>query len=157
MKNKLATPILIACALLLAIVNGVGLFAHMFEIPKMLSSAEALASVLNSDTGQPQKFWMPLHGMILLTLILSLVFNWKNRGRKKLVLIVFACYIYISVVSIFFAKELFAFQEITDAAEFTRQTSQWILLSWHRPIIGLAIAWLLMVAISRPSIPVNRA
>jgi hypothetical protein len=152
MKAKLATPVLIACTLFLAITGGVGLYEHMFGIPKLLSSPAALIETTNSDMGQPQKFWIPLHGLVLTTLIMSLVFNWKNFGRKKLILSVFIGYLYISVVSIFFAKELFAFKEITDAAEFTSQTSRWILLSWHRPIIGLVSVVLLMIAISRPSL-----
>jgi hypothetical protein len=150
MKNKLATPFLIACAILMAMVNGTGVYQHMFDIPKMLSSSIAFAEALNNNMGQPQKFWIPLHGMIFITLVLSLIFNWKNPARKKLVLTVFLGYLYISVISIPFAQQLFAFQEITDASEFTRRTNLWILLSWHRVIIGLASVVLLMIAISRP-------
>lgn len=151
MKAKLATPVLIACAMLLTIGNGTGIYEHLFGIPKMLSSPIAYMETTNSDMGQPQKFWIPLHAMILLTLILSLVFNWKNKRRKYLILATFISYIYISIVSIFFARELFAFKEITDPAVFSEQTSRWILLSWHRPIIGLASVVLLMIAISRPA------
>ncbi|MNE80646.1 hypothetical protein D3C80_1772350 [compost metagenome] len=90
--------------------------------------------------------------MILITLILSMVFNWKNPDRKKLVLAVFISYIYISIISIVFAKVLFTFVDINDANEFARQTHRWILLSWHRPIVGLVSAVLLMIAISRPAL-----
>jgi hypothetical protein len=151
MKTKFATPVLIACALFLAIGNGTGLYEHMFGIPAMLSSPESLNTATNSDSGQPTRFWIPLHGLIFLTLILSLVFNWKNSNRKKLVLTVFLSYIYISIVSIFFAQQLFAFKEITDLHEFADRTTTWLALSWHRPLMGLASVILLMVAISRSS------
>lgn len=152
MKTKLATPALIVCALLLAIGNGTGVYEHLFGIPKMLSSVTTLHETINSTTGQPQKFWIPLHAMILVTLILSMIFNWKNPDRKKLVLAVFISYVYISIVSIVFAKVLFTFVDINDASEFARQTHRWIILSWHRPIVGLVSAVLLMIAISRPSL-----
>ncbi|MBL0741443.1 hypothetical protein [Chryseolinea lacunae] len=151
MKAKLATPLLIACALFLAIGNGTGLYEHMFAIPAMLSSPDALHNVINSNQGQPTRFWIPLHALILITLILSLIFNWKDPNRKRLVLMVSISYLYISIVSIFFAKQLFAFEDIADVQEFARQTSRWIALSWHRPMMGLASVVLLMVAISRSS------
>ena len=152
MKTKLATPVLIACTLFMTIVAGVGIYEHMFGIPRMLSTPTALIEMSNASQGQPEKFWIPLHALSLLTLILSMTFNWRNPNRKKLILAVFIGYIYISVVSIFFARELFAFKELTDITEFNRQTKQWILLSWHRPIIGLISVVLSMIAISKPSL-----
>ena len=152
MKTKLATPVLIACTLFMTIVAGVGIYEHMFGIPRMLSTPTALIEMSNASQGQPEKFWIPLHALSLLTLILSMTFNWRNPDRKKLILAVFIGYIYISVVSIFFARELFAFKELTDTTEFNRQTKQWILLSWHRPIIGLISVVLSMIAISKPSL-----
>ncbi|AFD06835.1 hypothetical protein [Solitalea canadensis] len=157
MKTKLATPILIVCALLLAIGNGTGVYEHLFGLPKMLSTVTSLNETIHSTTSQPQKFWIPLHAMIFITLILSMVMNWKNEGRKKLILTVFISYLYISIVSIVFAKMLFTFPDITDAGEFAKQTHRWILLSWHRPLIGLAGAILLMIAISRPALTSSKS
>ena len=156
MKAKFATPVLIACTLFLSITSGTGLYEHMFGIPKMLSSTAALTEANNNAMGQAQIFWIPLHGMIMATLILSLILNWKNPSRKKLILIVFISYIYISVISIFFARQLFTFKELADGPEFYHQTKQWLLLSWHRPIIGLTSVVLLMVAISKPSKPIDK-
>ncbi len=152
MKTKLATPALIACTLFLAIVSGTGLYEHLFGIPQMLRSPATLSETSNNDLGQASKFWIPLHISVLITMISSLVFNWRNPGKKKWILAVFIGYIYTSVVSIFFARELFSFSELTDAAEFSRQTGNWILLSWHRPLIGLTSVVLLMIAISKPSL-----
>jgi hypothetical protein len=150
MKAKLATPILIACALFMTITAGTGLFEHLFGIPKMLSSPSAMETVYANNSDQPVRFWIPLHGAILITLILSLVFNWRNPDRKKFVLLTFLLYVYISVVSIWFANQLFQFRALDDTAEFYQRTKQWIILSWHRPIIGVISAVLLMVAISKP-------
>ena len=152
MKTKLATPILIACALFMGITSGTGLFEHLFGIPKMLSSPAAMEATFTSNSNQPGIFWIPLHGAILTTLILSLVLNWKSPDRKKLVLITFVLYMYVSVVSIWFATQLFEFRELGDTAEFHQRTRQWMILSWHRAIIGIVSAVLLMVAISKPGI-----
>lgn len=149
MRTKLATPVLIACALFMAMTAGTGLFEHLFGIPKMLSSPSAMAFVLESNARQPVIFWIPLHAAAFSTLILSLVFNWRNPARKKWILITFVLYVYISLVSIWFATQLMAFRELTDAAEFSRRTQQWITLSWHRPIIGVISAVILLIAISK--------
>lgn len=150
MKNKLATPVLIACALFFGINAGTGIYEHLFGIPEMLKSPAALIAVTSNDLGQAQKFWIPLHGLILLTLVMSLIFNWKNTSRKKLVLYALIGYLYISVVSIYFAKTLFTFSKLPDSADFYQQTQQWILLSWHRPILMLLLTVLLLIALSRP-------
>jgi hypothetical protein len=156
MKNKLATPVLIACALFFGMNVGTGLYEHMFGIPQMLRSPTAMVEANNNNLGQAQRYWIPLHGLILITLISSLIFNWKNPGRKKLLLWTFIGYVYISIVSIFFAKELFAFKDLPDGPEFYRRTKQWIALSWHRPILMLFLELLLLIAISRPALKLEK-
>jgi hypothetical protein len=149
MREKLATFVLIACALFLGFNTGAGLYQHMFDIPKMLSSPAAMTFASNNDAGQAQYFWIPLHALILVTLILSAIFNWNNPGRKKLVLTALGIYLYIAVVSIYFAYKLTVFATMPDAPEFYRETRQWIALSWHRPLLQVIAEVLLLLAISK--------
>jgi hypothetical protein len=149
MKRKLATPTLIACVLFLGFLTGVGIFQHMFWIPEMFESPTALANNLNSEPDAPQKFWIPLHALTFLTMVASVIFNWKIKNRKKLVLYAFIAYMYISLISIYFANELFSFQEIHNTAEFVERTNQWLTLSWHRPILMVGIEVVLLIAISK--------
>jgi hypothetical protein len=65
-------------------------------------------------------------------------------------------YFYISLISIYFARELFAVREIQDLSEFSRQTGQWLLFSWHRPILMTFIEIFLLIALSRCVIPQNK-
>lgn len=61
MKNKLVTPVLIACALFLGLNTGAGLYQHLFDIPKMKSSPAAMTLASNNDVGQARYFWIPLY------------------------------------------------------------------------------------------------
>ncbi len=104
MKNKLATPVLIACALFIGMDAGALLYDHMFGIPEFFKSPAAFIGEMNNDLGKAPKFWLPLYVLMFITLVSSLIFNWKNQGRKKLLLWVFIGYIYNSAVSIYFVK-----------------------------------------------------
>lgn len=152
MKDKLATPVLIACALFLGFNTGAGIFGHIFTIPKMLASPAAMIAESVNDAGQAQYFWIPLHILVFVTLILSTIFNWSNPKRKKLVLIVLGIYLYISVVSIWFAYKLTLFPAMPDDAEFHRQTKQWLILSWHRVVLQIIGIVLLLIALSKPKL-----
>ncbi|KAF2340402.1 hypothetical protein [Flavobacterium tistrianum] len=151
MKTKLINPILIACIIFLGISASAGLYEHLFGIPEMLKSPSAMTAKSNNSLGQAMKFWIPLHFLILLTIVPSLIFNWKIPTRKKLVLSAFVCYMYITIISIFFARKLETFKNMADNIDFQKQTSLWIAVSWHRPILMVAIEALLLIALSRPA------
>lgn len=153
MKEKLATPVLIACAVFLGLNTGAGLYQHMFDIPRMLSSPSAMTLASNNDVGQAQYFWIPLHALIFVTMILSTVLNWSNARKRKLLLVALGIYLYIAVVSIYFAYKLTVFAAMPDTAEFYQQTKQWIVLSWHRPMLQIACEVILFIALSRPGLP----
>lgn len=150
MKTKLTNPILIACIIFLSISAAAGLYEHLFGIPEMLKSPSTMIINSNNDLGQAVKFWIPNHLLILITLVISLIFNWKIPTRKKLVLSAFISYMYITIISIFFAKKLEIFKTMVDNIDFQKQTSLWITVSWHRPILMILIEMLLLVALSRP-------
>jgi hypothetical protein len=150
MKTKLTNPILIASIVFLSISASAGLYEHLFGIPEMLNSPSTMITKSNNDLGQAAKFWIPVHFLILITLVMSLIFNWKSPIRKKLVLSAFICYMYITVISIFFAKKLEVFKTMSDNIDFQQQTSLWLQVSWHRPVLMIVIELLMLIALSRP-------
>jgi len=153
MKEKLATPVLIACVLFLGFITGTGIYQHLFWIPEMFASPTSLAERLSGEgTESGQLFWIPLHALTFITMLLSLIFNWKIERRRKLVLFSFIGYSYISLISIYFAWQLYVLANMTNPTEFQDSTRQWLILSWHRPILQAVIELLLLVAISRPAL-----
>ena len=152
MKNSAATSALIACSLFLAMTVGTSFYEHMFGIPQMLKSPAALNNTFANDLGQAQTYWIPLHALIFSSLVLSLIFNWKNSTRKRWLVYSFISYLYISIISIYFAKELFSFQDLPDNLEFYQRTNQWIMLSWHRPVLMLILELFLLIALSKPTL-----
>lgn len=157
MKEKLATLVLIACALFLGLNICVSLYHHMFVIPQMLIPGaffyfyDDVINIIN-DLWQKLYFWIPLNGLILLTLILSTIFNWSNPKRKKLVLAALGIYLYTAVVSIYFEYQWGMLAAIRSNTEFLSQTRQWLMLSWHRPVLQIICEVILLIAISKPKV-----
>ena len=132
--------------------TGAGLYQHLFDIPKMFAAPAAMTLASNNEVEQAQYFWIPLHILVLVTLILSAIFNWSNPNRRKFVLTALGIYLYISVVSIYFAHRLTVFAAMSDTAEFHSQTKQWLALLWHRPILQVICEVILLIGISKPKI-----
>jgi hypothetical protein len=150
MKNKLSTSFLIACALFFGINCGASLYQHIFGIPAMLQSPAVLAPGVEALGKQAPIFWVPNHLLMLVTLIVSLILNWKNPRRKALVLTAFIIYIYISAISGWFVKDLFALTKMADTPAYHEHAQRWLLLSWHRVVLTFVVEVLLLHAISRP-------
>ena len=151
MKQQLATPVLMAAALFFAMNVGAGIYQHLFGIPAMFSSSEALKNYGGMDEQAPV-FWMVLHLLIVATLTLSLIFNWRNAARKKFLWIALGGYVFVSLVSIYFAAQLKVFIELpANGTEFFERTRRWLTLSWFRVIILLGSVLMVLTALSKPS------
>ena len=151
MKNKFSTTILIISALVFGMILGASVYEHMFGIPKMLQSQASLIQILEHNTNPAPTFWIPLHGILLVSLIAGLVLNWKVPERKTRLLYVLGIYLFVSTISIFFAKELFALPKISDSREFEQRTSLWLSLSWCRPILFFFSQIALLTALTKTS------
>jgi hypothetical protein len=145
-----STNVLTIAALAFGMITGVGIYEHLFGLPDMLKSQEALNAAMQKNPRVPF-FWIPLHAIVFISLIIGLILNWKNNHRKRLLIFVFGAYFFVSLVSIYFARELFEFTTMNvSPAEFTNRTTNWIMMSWFRPIIYFISQILLLVALARP-------
>src|SRR5919205_413140 len=75
-------------------------YAHLVYFPVYLSALPDSAVVVNGPYGLHEAiFWKTIHPLLILSLIIALALNWKSRSRRKLILISFAIYIVVIVVS----------------------------------------------------------
>lgn len=157
----MATPRLSTISLMLSIIlwgtllGGIA-YSHLVYFPVYLSALPDSAVVVNGPYGLHEAiFWMIIHPLLILSLIITLVLNWKLRARRKLILISFVVYVLVIVISqIYFIPELVAFERSPESsltpAEWLARGQRWQRLSWTRGAIMYAGMLPLLLALAKP-------
>lgn len=154
--SKLGTYSLFLVVILWGTLLGGIAYAHVVYFPVYLSALPASAVVVNGTYGLNEAiFWIIIHPLVLLSLIISLSLNWRARPRRKLILISLAVYIVVLVVSqIYFIPELGAFKHSPESsvspAEWLARGQRWQRLSWIRGVIMYAATLPLLLALTKP-------
>src|SRR5690349_11032532 len=145
LRMKARTIALMISVLLMGILLGGIVYAHIVFFPPYLSSLPASAVLVNGPYAlHDEYFWMLIHPLAILSLIVSLVLNWKIAARRKLIAIPLIVYLLaIVATSLYFVPELRAFRTSPNsglsAAEWYARGQRWQHLSWTRgTIIGLS-------------------
>ncbi|HEX8336249.1 MAG TPA: hypothetical protein VF621_05930 [Pyrinomonadaceae bacterium] len=113
-------------------------YSHLVFFPVYLSALPDSAVVVNGPYGLRESiFWMTVHPLLILSLVVALAANWRLRGRRRLILISFAVYVLVIVVtSLYFLPELVAFERSPQSglppAEWLARGRRWQRLSWVR-------------------------
>lgn len=135
-------------------------YAHLVYFPVYLSALPDSAVVVNGPYGLNEAvFWAIIHPLLILSLIVALALNWKFRPRRKLIMISFALYILVLVISsLYFIPELVAFKHSPQSglspAEWLARGQQWQRLSWIRGATMYAGILPILLALTKPvSIP----
>ncbi|MDX6614826.1 MAG: hypothetical protein QOD75_4012 [Blastocatellia bacterium] len=132
-------------------------YSHIVYFPVYLSALPASSVVVNGTYGLSEGiFWLTIHPMLILSLIIALVLNWKTKPRRKLILISLGLYLVVLVVTqIYFLPELGAFKESPKStlspAEWLVRTRRWQRLSWARGATMYAAILPLLIALTKPA------
>jgi hypothetical protein len=131
-------------------------YSHIVYFPVYLSALPDSAVVVNGPYGLHEaRFWMTIHPLLILSLIVALVLNWRIQTRRKLILISFVVYALVIVITqIYFIPELMAFQRSPQSglmpSEWLARGQRWQRLSWIRGIIMYAGILPLLLALTKP-------
>ncbi len=131
-------------------------YSHLVYFPVYLSALPDSAIVVNGPYGLHEAiFWMTIHPLLILSLIVALVLNWKSQSRRKLILISFGIYFLVLVVTqIYFLPELAAFEKSPQlnvpAADWISRGQRWQTMSWIRGAVMYAAILPLLVALTKP-------
>jgi hypothetical protein len=154
-RSRLGTYSLFLAIMLWGTLLGGIAYSHLVYIPVYLSALPDSAVVVNGPYGLSEvPFWMLIHPLLILSLIIAIVLNWKSRARRKLILISFAIYIVVLVISqIYFIPELIAFQHSPESnlspAEWLARGERWQRLSWIRGGVCYVAFLPLLVALTK--------
>ncbi len=139
-----------------AIIIGGVLYSHIVYFPPYLSHLPESNNLITGEYGlKDQNFWMPLHPLAILSTITSLIVNWKETARRKLILIATGIYaLAIIATAIYFVPNLIAFADsgkstTVTAAEWYQRGQTWQQLSWIRGATLFVGFILLLVSLTK--------
>lgn len=154
-RLSLATYSLFLAIIIWGTLLGGIVYSHIVFFPVYLSDLPNSAIVVNGTYGLNEaRFWMTVHPLLILSLIIALAMNWKFKARRKPVGLSFGIYIAVLIVtSIFFVPELMAFAKSPEsnitAAEWLARGNRWQHFSWIRGAVCFTGLVPLLVALTR--------
>lgn len=95
-------------------INGAGAFETLVIVPVWASNPPASLGMFQGAYGLDFKnFWIAAHSLHELTFIAAIIFNWKIRNRRNVLLIVFALHAILRVWTLaYFAPTVISFQQM---------------------------------------------
>lgn len=128
---------LILGSICFVMILGAAVYEHIAVIPAWSAAPPKSLTMYQGEYGlHAEYFWMAIHPVTLLLLIIALVTNWKNERRKSLLIVIGSYVLIIIITSIYFVPELIsitstAFQDSVDN-DLVRRSSRWEMLSLVR-------------------------
>jgi hypothetical protein len=130
-------------------------YSHLVYFPAYLSALPDSAVVVNGPYGlQEGVFWALIHPLLILSLVFTLVINWKLKERRNLILLSSAVYgVVLVATALYFLPELREFahspQSTVSPAEWLARGQRWQRLSWARGAVMYASFLPLLVALTK--------
>ena len=145
-----ATWVLVVGCFCLSVIAGAGLFQAMFVMPEYF--ADPPASLRRYQADRSYRFWLPLHALSLVLLVLAIVLHWDS-ARRTAILVAAGFYVVTWVVTlVFFIPGVIRFNKVDvdgpPSAELTREGRRWMRRSWSRHLLTVAAALSLLIALA---------
>jgi hypothetical protein len=146
--------LLFACFSVALAVGG-GFYESTVVMPLWSAQPPASFAVIQKGSGIPlQRFWIPVHTLITIALIASLIANWSYADRIRSIIIGLVSYVVMRVWSFaYFIPEMLRFQNISlDAprtAALLDRVRKWTRLTWFREPLDLITQFCLLIALTR--------
>jgi hypothetical protein len=150
------TSLMLSIVLWGTLLGGIA-YSHLVYFPVYLSALPASAVIVNGPYGLNEAiFWMLIHPLLILSLIATLILNWRLTPRRKLIGISLVVYALVLIVSsLYFIPELVAFKQSAEsglsAAEWLARGQRWQHLSWLRGAVCYAAFVPLLLALATPA------
>ena len=121
-------------------------YSHMVFFPVYLSNLPDSAAVVNGPYGLNEaRFWMTIHPLLVLSLVVALIANWRERTNRFMIGSTLAVYIVVLVVSaLYFVPELIAFHDSAlTAGDWQPRANRW----WNLSLVRGATLFVFSVAL----------
>jgi hypothetical protein len=162
-RLNFATYSLFLAIILWATLLGGIVYSHIAFFPVYLSDLPNSAVVVNGKYGLNEApFWMTIHPLLILSLIIALVLNWKFKARRKLIALSFGLYsLALIATAVYFVPELMAFAKSPEsnlpASEWLARGHRWQNLSLIRGAVCFTGFIPLLTALSKSVSELNES
>lgn len=137
-KSSLARYSLFITIILWGVLLGGMVYSHIVYFPPYLSDLPNSAIIVNGKYALSEgNFWMTIHPLLILSLNIALILNWKFKDRRSLILMTMTIYFIVLIcTALYFLPELGAFKASPTSnispAEWLDRGNRWQYLSWIR-------------------------
>jgi hypothetical protein len=152
--NTFRTIVLILASISFIVVIGGAVYEHAGIVPVWASAAPASLAMFQGEYAiTPFKFWIPIHPITMLLLLLSLVFNWRSERRNSILTTIVGYAIVLAVTFLYFVPELMSITQSVYGAtidpELTERAQSWEFWSQVRLASLLLMAFILLFGLSK--------
>ena len=153
--KKISQFFLLVSIIIWATILGAIVYSHMVFFFPYLTHLPASTALLKGDYAMhDERFWMMIHPALIMSLIITLLLNWKLAARRKYILIAMGIYaVAIITTFLYFVPELKSFaasdQSNISAQEWLQRGNKWQYLSWTRGGFMLLGFILLLVSLTK--------
>lgn len=153
MQNARQLSLILSICFWAILIGGIA-YSNLVYMPPYLGHLPESNSLIRGAFGlHDEDFWMRIHPVVILLLILTLALNWKLKSRRVLIGAGFGIYVLALVVTaLYFVPELKAFAAQDPAVssdEWKERGAQWLNLSLVRGCFLFAAFVLLLVALTK--------
>lgn len=152
---RLSTVSLMLSIILWGTLLGGIAYSHLVLFPVYLSALPDSAVVVSGPYGLNEvRFWGLIHPLLILSLIATIVLNWKQKPRRNLVGLSVALYVLVMIATtLYFVPELMAFSNSPNLraspAEWLERGRRWQMLSWLRGAVMYIGCVPLLIALAK--------
>jgi hypothetical protein len=131
-------------------------YSHIIFFPVYLSALPDSAILVNGPYAlHEENFWMLIHPLLIVSLIISLAMNWKLPARRRLIAITTGLYSLAMITTIlYFVPELRAFKASAiygiSREDWFARGQRWQYLSWLRGGLMFVAMVPLLLALTKP-------
>jgi hypothetical protein len=154
----LRTILLIPACISFIIVIGGATYEHLAVVPVWVKAVPASLSMFQGEYGlAAQNFWIPIHPVTIVLLVVGLVANWRNARRGYIIATLTGYLAILAITAIYFVPELLAITQSAFSsnvdADLTRRADLWETLSLVRLGVLIVLAIVLQLGLSKRAEP----
>jgi hypothetical protein len=154
----LRTLLLIPACICFIIVIGGATYEHLAVVPVWAKAVPASLTMFQGEYGlAAQNFWIPIHPVTIVLLVVGLIANWRNARRGYIIATLAGYLAILGITAIYFVPELLAITQSTYGAtvdaDLTRRANLWETLSLVRLGMLIVLAVFLLLGLSKPAEP----
>ena len=146
-----------ACISFINVIGG-ATYEHLAVVPVWAKAVPASLSMFQGEYGlAAQNFWIPIHPVTIVLLVVGLVANWRNARRGYIIATLTGYLAILAITAIYFVPELLAITQSAFSsnvdADLTRRADLWETLSLVRLGVLIVLAIVLQLGLIKPAEP----